>query len=78
MITRPTSITNRLLAFLALAALLAAVALAPVAETQLAVSSNDNKPVLVNGVVKVVPNPAPDTVTIIDLNGSPPSTRSRG
>jgi DNA-binding beta-propeller fold protein YncE len=39
---------------------------------QLALSANDNKVVLVNGVVTVVANPAPDTVTIIDLAGSPP------
>ena len=39
---------------------------------QLAVSSNDNKVVLDNGVTKVVPNAPPDTVSIIDLSVSPP------
>ena len=42
------------------------------AEAQIAVSSNDNKLVLVNGVSTVVPNPAPDTATIIDLGVFPP------
>ena len=52
--------------------LLAGLALPPGAEAQLAVSSNDNKVMLDNGVVKVVPNPAPDTATIIDLGATPP------
>jgi DNA-binding beta-propeller fold protein YncE len=39
---------------------------------QLAVSSNDHKAVLVNGVNTVPPNPAEDTVTLIDLGVSPP------
>ena len=39
---------------------------------QIAVSANDNKAVLVDGVNTVVQNPAPDTVTIIDLGTSPP------
>ena len=38
----------------------------------LAVSANDNKLVLVNGVPTVVANPRPDTVTIIDLGAKPP------
>src|SRR6266446_1763274 len=42
------------------------------AAAQLAVSSNDGKAVLVNGVNTVPPNPADDTVTIIDLGASPP------
>jgi DNA-binding beta-propeller fold protein YncE len=42
------------------------------AEAQLAVSANDNKLVLVNGTSTVVSNPPPDTVTIIDLQASPP------
>ena len=46
--------------------------LAAVANAQLAVTSNDNKVMLDNGTVKVVQNPAPDTVTIIDLKASPP------
>jgi DNA-binding beta-propeller fold protein YncE len=51
---------------------LAAVAGIPWAEAQLAVSANDNKVVLVNGVSTVVQNPPPDTVTIIDLKQFPP------
>lgn len=39
---------------------------------QIAVSSNDNKAVLVDGVNTVPANPKPDTVSIIDLNVSPP------
>jgi DNA-binding beta-propeller fold protein YncE len=42
------------------------------AKAQLAVSSNDNKLVLVNGVPTVTASPADDTVTIIDLGASPP------
>ena len=48
------------------------LALPPAAPAQWAVSSNDNKVVLDNGVVKVVPNAAPDTATIIDLGVTPP------
>jgi len=42
------------------------------AAAQIAVSSNDNKLALVNGVPTVQANPADDTVTIIDLGVSPP------
>jgi DNA-binding beta-propeller fold protein YncE len=42
------------------------------AAAQLAVSANDGKPVLVNGVSTIAPSPADDTVTIIDLGVSPP------
>ncbi len=52
--------------------LLVGLALPSNAEAQLAVSSNDNKVTLDNGVVNVVPNPAPDTATIIDLGATPP------
>jgi DNA-binding beta-propeller fold protein YncE len=52
--------------------LTAALALATAAHAQLAVTSNDNKVTLDNGTVKVVQNPAPDTVTILDLKVSPP------
>ncbi|HET8532029.1 MAG TPA: YncE family protein, partial [Methylomirabilota bacterium] len=55
-----------------LLSLWAGLALPPAAEAQWAVSSNDNKVVLDNGVVKVVPNPQPDTATIIDLGVTPP------
>ena len=55
-----------------LAALVTILAFAVTAHAQIAISVNDNKAVLENGVVKVVANPAPDTVTIIDLKASPP------
>lgn len=42
------------------------------AAAQLAVSSNDGKGVLVNGVNTVPDNPAPDNISIIDMNASPP------
>jgi WD40 repeat protein len=53
-------------------ALLAVLVSVSAAHAQIAVSANDNKVVLANGVVKVVPNPPPDTVTIIDLRVWPP------
>jgi WD40 repeat protein len=56
---------------IALAALVAATGVRS-AQAQIAISSNDNKVTLDNGVVKVVPNPPPDTVTILDLKTSPP------
>ena len=54
--------------------LVAAAVLAMVtdARAQIAVSANDNKVLLDNGVVKNVPNAPPDTVSIIDLRSSPP------
>jgi DNA-binding beta-propeller fold protein YncE len=39
---------------------------------QLAVSANDNKVTLVDGVNTPIPNPPPDTVTILDIGVSPP------
>jgi len=42
------------------------------AAAQIALSANDNKAVLVNGVNVVPDNPAADTVNIIDLGVSPP------
>jgi DNA-binding beta-propeller fold protein YncE len=42
------------------------------AHTQIAVSSNDNKVVNMEGVNRIVENPAPDNATIIDLGVSPP------
>src|SRR5437870_1801976 len=53
-------------------ALGAALSLAPAAGAQIAVSANDNKVVSLNGVVTVVPNAPPDTVSVIDLKASPP------
>lgn len=52
----------------ALAVLLAA----GTASAQIAVSGNDNKQRLVNGANTVVANPAPDTITILDLGGRAP------
>lgn len=43
------------------------------AGAQLAVSANDNKLILHNGAPAVVQQPAPDTVTLIDLATRPPS-----
>ena len=48
------------------------LALASPAAAQIAVSSNDNKAVLIDGVNTVPANPKPDTVSIINLNVSPP------
>jgi DNA-binding beta-propeller fold protein YncE len=42
------------------------------AAAQIAVSANDNKVTLVDGVTSVVPKTPPDTVTILDLGVSPP------
>jgi DNA-binding beta-propeller fold protein YncE len=50
----------------------AALATGAPAEAQLAISANDNKLALVNGVAQVVQNPAPDTITIIDLSTPAP------
>ena len=58
--------------YVATAVAIAILSIGSAAQAQLAVSGNDNKVQLVNGVVKVVPNPAPDTVSIIDLKASPP------
>ena len=58
-----------------LAVVLAALALgfaASHAGAEIAISGNDNKVLLVNGVVTVVQNPPADTVSIIDLKASPP------
>ena len=53
-------------------ALPAVLALATAANAQLAVTSNDNKVMLDNGTLKILKDPAPDTVTVIDLKASPP------
>ncbi len=42
------------------------------ASAQIAVSGNDNRRRLVNGVNTVVQSPPPDSITIIDLNGARP------
>ena len=51
---------------------MAAVVFAAPAAAQLAVSANDNKQVNIAGVGSVVANPAPDTVSVIDLSVFPP------
>jgi DNA-binding beta-propeller fold protein YncE len=43
---------------------------------QVAVSVNDNKLVLENGATRVVRDPAPDTLSVIDLSASPPALRA--
>ena len=62
---------RRLLAAL----LLALAAPATVAQAQIALSANDNKQVLENGVVRIAREPAPDTLTVIDLSTTPPRIR---
>jgi Lactonase, 7-bladed beta-propeller len=52
--------------------LAALIAVSSGASGQLALSANDGKAVLVDGVNSVPANPPPDTVTIIDLNATPP------
>ena len=54
------------------AALAALLSLSCGAGAQLAVSANDGKAVLVDGTNTVPDNPAPDSITVIDLNASPP------
>jgi DNA-binding beta-propeller fold protein YncE len=56
---------------LVLAALLTLTA-ASAALAQIAISVNDNKVALVNGAAQTVQNPAPDTMTVIDLKANPP------
>lgn len=51
---------------------LGATLLAAATHAQIAVSANDNKATLDNGTNRVVANPPPDTVTLIDLNAKPP------
>lgn len=55
------------------------IALSALAEAraELAVSANDAKLTLVDGAPMVVANPAPDTVSIIDLGVSPPALLAR-
>ena len=56
------------------AVVVAVFVVAGIAHAQIAVSGNDNKVILVNGVVKTVPGGPPDTVTILDLGVMPPRT----
>jgi DNA-binding beta-propeller fold protein YncE len=55
-----------------LAGLLVVPALSFNAAAQLAISANEGKGVLINGVNTVPDNPKPDNITILDLNVSPP------
>jgi len=55
-------------------ALAAVLSLASGANAQLALSANDGKAVLVDGVNTVPANPAADSVTVIDLGATPPKT----
>lgn len=58
-------------------AALAAVALAPgPARAEIALSANDNKAVLENGVVRILRDAPPDTLSVIDLSASPPALRA--
>jgi hypothetical protein len=41
------------------------------ARAELVASANDNKATLVNGATVVARNPAPDSVTVLDLSASP-------
>ena len=52
--------------------MLAALLAAGPALAQLALSGNDNKAVLENGAIRIVPNPPADTVTVLDLGSHPP------
>ena len=54
----------------------AALALSGAAQAQLLLSANDNKMVIENGEVRTLREPAPDTLSIIDLSTSPPSIRA--
>ncbi len=61
------------------AALLASAALsAPLRaqQAEIALSANDNKSVLDNGVVRTARDPAPDTLSVIDLSANPPRVRA--
>jgi DNA-binding beta-propeller fold protein YncE len=52
--------------------LAALMSISPGASGQLALSANDGKAVLIDGVTSVPANPTADTVTVIDLNARPP------
>ena len=61
--------------FLPAAMALALAAPTAAAQAQIALSANDNKLVLDNGAVRTARDPAPDTLSIIDLSASPPRVR---
>ena len=68
----PRRVAAPVAAVLVPAALAAALVVSAPAYAQIAVSSNDNKAVLVDGVNTVPANPRPDTITILDLSQVPP------
>jgi len=59
------------------ATLAALLLLSPAAVAQLALSANDGKAVLVDGVNTVPANPAADSVTVIDLKSTRPRPSAR-
>jgi len=54
----------------------AVLALAMPATAQLALSANDGKTVIENGVTRILREAPPDTLTVIDLSASPPAIRA--
>ncbi|GGC44695.1 hypothetical protein GCM10011504_23870 [Siccirubricoccus deserti] len=54
----------------------ALLGLAGTAPAQLVLSANDNKVVLDNGSTRTVRDPAPDTISVIDLLANPPAVRA--
>ncbi len=69
----PTTIRTRGLSCLRWLACVSGLLGGAHASAQLAASANDNKLVLRDGAPVVVQNPAPDTVTLVDLSTRPPS-----
>jgi DNA-binding beta-propeller fold protein YncE len=66
----------RTLLLLAATALAAPILAPAVGRAQIALSANDNKVTLDNGVTRAVREPAPDTLSVIDLSASPPALRA--
>jgi hypothetical protein len=63
---------HRHMAGLGALSLAALISVSSGASGQLALSANDGKAVLIDGVNSVPANPPPDTVTVIDLSATPP------
>ena len=61
---------------LLLAGIAAVVLQSAAAQAELLISVNDNKMVLDNGMARTLREPAPDTLTVIDLSTSPPRIRA--
>lgn len=70
-VVRPRGVFDRHVTVRALLLCASVAASAVPLAAQIAISANDNKLVLVNGVNTVVANPAPDTITILDLGAQP-------